>query len=168
MVKTRRFELPLDSLRDCYATITLHFHIYFKFGENGGDWTHDLQIKSLLLYQLSYILIKFGENNGTWTHNLQIKSLLLYPIELYFHKLLVGIMGFEPMTSRLKVYCSIQLSYIPKNGKGIETRTQNLQIRSLLLFQLSYTLILMVEMVGFEPTECRGQNPMPYHLATFQ
>ena len=55
---------------------------------------------------------------------------------------LVGLIGLEPMTPRLSSVCSNQLSYRPwesrqPGGKG--TRTPDIQLAKLALYQLSYT-----------------------------
>lgn len=53
---------------------------------------------------------------------------------------MVGLIGLEPMTLRLSSACSNQLSYRPgKIGGGTGTRTPDIQLAKLALYQLSYT-----------------------------
>ena len=53
----------------------------------------------------------------------------------------VGMTGFEPVTLRVSDECSNQLSYIPICD-SVGTRTQNPYIKSVVLYQLSYEIIL--------------------------
>ncbi len=50
----------------------------------------------------------------------------------------VGLIGLEPMTPALSRRCSNQLSYRPAGG-GTGTRTPDIQLAKLALYQLSYT-----------------------------
>ena len=64
---------------------------------------------------------------------------------------MVGLTGLEPVTLRLSSACSNQLSYRPKSvsgkdlmrtashGGGKGTRTPDIQLAKLALYQLSYT-----------------------------
>ena len=55
--------------------------------------------------------------------------------------------GIEPRTTWLKVKCSTDWASIPYS------------IRS------SFPFVLLTGLVGFEPTRCRSQSPVPYRLA---
>ena len=109
----------------CWATV--------PYGASGGTWTHNLQIKSLLLYRLSYRCIWHPEKESNLY--LKIRSFLFFPlnyrgiwwnrpvsnwlpldfqssalpVELLFH--MVHLAGLEPATFRLKVCYSAKLSY---------------------------------------------------------
>ena len=56
---------------------------------------------------------------------------------------MVGLIGLEPMTPALSRRCSNQLSYRPFGGPaergGTGTRTPDIQLAKLALYQLSYT-----------------------------
>ncbi len=63
--------------------------------------------------------------------------------------------GFEPATSSLPRMRSTPelLGPVRKTiGAGDETRTRDIQLGRLTLYQLSYSRNLMVHGVGFEPT----------------
>ena len=109
----------------CWATI--------PYGASGGTWTHNLQIKSLLLYRLSYRCIWHPEKESNLY--LKIRSFLFFPlnyrgiwwnrpvsnwlpldfqssalpVELLFH--MVHLAGLEPATFGLKICYSAKLSY---------------------------------------------------------
>lgn len=61
MVDREGLEPPTLSLKGSYATIASPVH---ENGESGGNRTHDLEIKSLLLYLLSYASTKVQDH--TW------------------------------------------------------------------------------------------------------
>ena len=56
-------------------------------------------------------------------------------------RMCVGIVGIEPTTFRVSDECSNQLSYIPMCDSAA-ARTQDSYIKSVVLYQLSYEIIL--------------------------
>lgn len=72
----------------------------YLHSDPGGARTHDSNIKSVVLYQLSYE-VKFCSPGRTRTYDPRIKSALLY--QLSYKRISVPPTGFEPVTYRLKV-----------------------------------------------------------------
>ena len=61
---------------------------------------------------------------------------------------MVGSSGLEPPTSRLSGVCSNQLSYEPVDGGGKRIRTDDPLLAGQVLYQLSYTPVLVLRNHG--------------------
>ena len=120
------------SPRHRYSSLVESLHLYSGCR---GIWTPDLDIKSVLLCQLSYTSIY--ECRETRTLDLRVKGPLLYQLS---YTLMITVVGIEPTTLTVWRSCSDQLSYTASTDEGI--RTLNRRIRSPLLWSIELRLYI--------------------------
>ena len=107
-VRNNSLDLQSNALNHSATSSKKKIIIYKKKIECSGIWTHDLRVKSSMLYQLSYtpyeitiytyILYKL-ESNGIWTHDFIDMSDMFYhwTIDSFIKTKILRRMGFEPM-----------------------------------------------------------------------
>ena len=125
MEPVTRFERVTTSLQRSCST---NWAIQAKSGGTSGARSHNLKIKSLLLYQLSYRPYNGGEYR-TWTcksiTSTDFKSVAL-PIRLILPNV-VGRKGLEPLrllSNRFWVCRGYHYTIFPKSGGSCETWTR--------------------------------------------